>query len=398
MGTAFLVYGILGGSVVSKGSFFPSNWLNTESFVSTVKIPVQVFRAVCALTAVWAVTGMLRIFSWERGLKLREAQNDLKQQLKESERKYMDIVESSPDGTLSGGAGLAFLIGGPVTAIPTMTMLWAIFRKKVFFLYMFISIAGTIILAYSFQFLVFVPYVDTDNPLLTGVRSLSGGNAAIITKAGKDVRIVMDPGDENMIATYNDPLAERGGVVFDAGFERFFSGRYGNKKYMENVAVWLEENSSSANSRNILIYNTFSGSGIDNELFNRNALSALQEEGSFKIKITDRKETPEISGKLLEEYGQLWLFFGETGPGCCFSDSEVGTISRFNESGGSMLIVTGHQAGEEHDQTAVNRLSFSYGVSFSGSVENEEELNVSSSVYFFSRVSEIFGRLYGSMT
>ncbi|HDH00470.1 MAG TPA: permease, partial [Nitrospirae bacterium] len=66
----------------------------------------------------------------------------------------------------------------------------------------------------------------------------------------------MDPGDENMIATYNDPLAERGGVVFDAGFERFFSGRYGNKKYMENVAVWLEENSSSANSRNILIYNT----------------------------------------------------------------------------------------------------------------------------------------------
>ncbi|GBE06825.1 hypothetical protein BMS3Abin10_02482 [bacterium BMS3Abin10] len=184
MGTAFLVYGILGGSVVSKGSFFPSNWLNTESFVSTVKIPVQVFRAVCALTAVWAVTGMLRIFSWERGLKLREAQNDLKQQLKESERKYMDIVESSPDGTLSGGAGLAFLIGGPVTAIPTMTMLWAIFRKKVFFLYMFISIAGTIILAYSFQFLVFVPYVDTDNPLLTGVRSLSGGNAAIITKAG----------------------------------------------------------------------------------------------------------------------------------------------------------------------------------------------------------------------
>jgi PAS domain S-box-containing protein len=96
-GIAFLIYGILGGTVVPKGDFFPASWLNTESFLSTVKIPVQVFRAMCALTAAWAVSGMLKIFNWEIRSKLQEAQNILKQQLKESEERYMEIVESSTD-------------------------------------------------------------------------------------------------------------------------------------------------------------------------------------------------------------------------------------------------------------------------------------------------------------
>ena len=96
-------------------------------------------------------------------------------------------IKSSLDGTLNGGAGLAFLIGGPVTAVPTMIMLWTIFKKRVFSLYMFLCIAGTIVLAYSFQYFVFVPNVDTDNPILRDVGSLSGGSAAVITKVDKDV-------------------------------------------------------------------------------------------------------------------------------------------------------------------------------------------------------------------
>ncbi|GBE41646.1 MAG TPA: PAS domain S-box protein [Nitrospirae bacterium] len=94
---AFIIYGILGGLVVPKADFFPSNWLNTNSFFSTVKIPVQVFRAICAIAATWAVAGMLKIFNWEIRTKLEDAQKELKQQLRESERKFMEVVESSSD-------------------------------------------------------------------------------------------------------------------------------------------------------------------------------------------------------------------------------------------------------------------------------------------------------------
>jgi len=105
------------------------------------------------------------------------------------------------------------MIGGPVTAMPTMVMFWTIFRKKVFFLYMFICIAGTLIISYAFQFLVFAPGVDMGNSLLEEVRSLSGGSSSVITKQHKDVRIVMDPDGNSMIATYSNALEGQGGVV-----------------------------------------------------------------------------------------------------------------------------------------------------------------------------------------
>lgn len=91
--TAFFVYGILGGLVVPKADFFPSNWLNNDSFFSTVKIPVQVFRAICAIVATWAVSGILKIFNWET----RSAHMVLKQQLKKSEEKFTEVVELSSD-------------------------------------------------------------------------------------------------------------------------------------------------------------------------------------------------------------------------------------------------------------------------------------------------------------
>jgi PAS domain S-box-containing protein len=94
---AFLIYGILGGIIVPKGDFFPANILNTDSFLTTFRIPVQAFRAVCASIAAWALAGMLSIFNWEIRSKLQEAQDILKQQLKESEERYLEIVESSTD-------------------------------------------------------------------------------------------------------------------------------------------------------------------------------------------------------------------------------------------------------------------------------------------------------------
>ncbi|MBI4737349.1 MAG: PAS domain S-box protein [candidate division NC10 bacterium] len=72
-GVSFLIYGILSGLVVPRAGFFPANWLNVDSFLSAVPIPVQAFRAGCAAVAAWAVGRMLRIFDWETGQRLRVA-------------------------------------------------------------------------------------------------------------------------------------------------------------------------------------------------------------------------------------------------------------------------------------------------------------------------------------
>ncbi len=69
---AFLTYGILGGLIVPKADFFPSDLLNTESFIAAAGIPVQVFRGLCALAAAWSVSGILKIFNWEMRDKLQE--------------------------------------------------------------------------------------------------------------------------------------------------------------------------------------------------------------------------------------------------------------------------------------------------------------------------------------
>lgn len=301
-------------------------------------------------------------------------------------------IKSSLDGTLDAGAGLAFMIGGPVTAMPTLVMFWTIFKKKVFFLYMVICIVGTLIISYAFQFLVFVPNVDTGNPLLKEVRTLSGGSASVIHKRHKDVRIVMDPDNKGMIATYTNVLEGQGGVVFDAGFGRFLSAsadEKDNQKYIQNVAEWLEQNSNSS-ERSVLIYNTFHTSGLDNDAFSKNVLPALERKG-FSVKITDRRQTPEVTEQLLGKYNQLWVFFGESGRAPYLSDAELEAISRFAGDGKSMLIVAGKQRDGINDLNAANRLSSRYGVTYSGFVEHKEELSASTASHFLHRASGVLG-------
>ncbi|MBI4650545.1 permease [Candidatus Desantisbacteria bacterium] len=57
---------------------------------------------------------------------------------------------------LSPGAGLAFLIGGPVTALPVMAIFISLFKKRVFFLYILICFTGSVIVSYFYQMLTFV--------------------------------------------------------------------------------------------------------------------------------------------------------------------------------------------------------------------------------------------------
>ena len=304
-------------------------------------------------------------------------------------------IKSSLSGTLDGAAGLAFMIGGPVTAMPTMIMFWTIFKKKVFFLYMFICIVGTLMISYAFQLLVFVPYADVGNPLLRDVGSISGGSGCIISKQNNHVRIVMDPGNKGLIATYRNDLTGQGAVVFDAGFGRFLNNsgdRYDNLKYISNIAEWLEDNSSSSANKSILIYDTFAESGLDKHAFSKNAVALLNKKG-FSVRVTDRLETPEVSERVLEGFSQCWIFAGESGTGHDLTSAELDILSRFTSGGKSMLIVAGKHQGGTNDLTAVNRLAYRYGVLFSGFVNNDDELPVSTGSRFFSRTSEGIGRI-----
>lgn len=304
-------------------------------------------------------------------------------------------IKSSLNGTLDGGAGLAFMIGGPVTAIPTMVMFWTIFRKRVFFLYMFICIVGTVLIAYAFQFLVFVPYSDMGNPLLKNVSSVSGGSSSTISKLDKHVRIVMDPGSKGIIATYNNDLEGQGGIVFDSGFERFLNDvadKYDNRQYINNIATWLEQDNNSSVKRSILIYDTFYKSGLDKNMFSKNVLALLKKNG-FEVKITDRHETPEVSERLLGGYSQLWLIFGESDSGLHLSDAELDRISRFVGDGKGILIVGGKFRDGTNDLSAANQLSSRYGVIFSGFVKNKEELPATTASYFLNRMSGTLGRI-----
>ncbi len=302
-------------------------------------------------------------------------------------------IKSSLHGTLDGGAALAFMIGGPVTAVPTMVLFWTVFKKRVFSLYLFVCLVGTILIAYAFQFLVFVPYVDTGSPLLRDVRSLSGGAASIIEKQNENVRIVMDPGGKSMVAIATNDLAGQGGIVFDAGFERFLdhaATKYGNSKYVENVATWLEQNNTSSMPKKVLIYDTFRSAGYDKASFRH--LSTVLEQKGFSVKIADRRELRSLSSEQLSEFGQLWIIFGQAGPGSQLSGDELKAIAQFTAEGRSMLIVAGNNQSGTIAESA-NELSSQYGVRFSGAVRNREELPATTGSYFLQRASGFIGRI-----
>jgi uncharacterized protein len=274
-------------------------------------------------------------------------------------------------------------------------MFWTIFKKRVFFLYMFICLAGTLLISYTFQYLVFVPYADMGNPLLKNVASLSGGESPIITKKDPHVRVVLDPDGKAIIATYTNDLEGQGAIVFDAGSEKFLRGKtegLDNQQYVGNVASWLEENNTSQAKADILIYETLADNVQDGSAFSSGAVTLLQRKG-FKVRVTDRRETPELSEDLLRQYSQLWVFPGGSGPGEKLRASELEAISRFHADGKGMLILAGKDQGSSGEMLPVNQISGGYGVYFSGLVRNARELHTSTASYFFNRTAAVIGRI-----
>ncbi|MBN1359037.1 MAG: PAS domain-containing protein [Sedimentisphaerales bacterium] len=66
-----IVYGVLAGIIVKKAGFFPANVLNYETFRAATGVPVQVFRAACAVVVAGSAIHILDAFRWETRETLR---------------------------------------------------------------------------------------------------------------------------------------------------------------------------------------------------------------------------------------------------------------------------------------------------------------------------------------
>ena len=195
----------------------------------------------------------------------------------------------------------------------------------------------------------------------------------------------MDPAGKPLVATYNNLLGKEGGVVFEAGFSRFSAENLksaDNGRYIENIADWLEQSSSTTAKGSILAYDMSAGKS---SLYDKGILSGptLKEKN---ITLTNHTETPHLSSRLLEKHSQAWLFFGR---GKTLSEPELAALFTFCGRGGSLLIVSG----EGSDLNALNRLSSRFGVSFYGNVVNGSEIPVAVASPLFYRAAELIGTL-----
>lgn len=62
---AICSYGILSSVIVPEAGFFPASILNETVFMNTIGLPVQAFRAICAIVVCFSTLRILRIFEWE---------------------------------------------------------------------------------------------------------------------------------------------------------------------------------------------------------------------------------------------------------------------------------------------------------------------------------------------
>ncbi|MGA1874948.1 MAG: permease [bacterium] len=333
-----------------------------------------------ALSAVWVTLGSIPIFL---------------HQISASSILYH--IKISLPGIMDSRAALAFLIGGPVTAIPAMILLWSMFKKRVFVLYMSISILGTLFFAYTMGNWLFVPHVDVSCPLLSNVSALEGGKSAVISKSNNVIRTAVAPEGRPIVAYYEDE--ENGNrIVFDACLNRFQNkslSETGNRRYAKNVANWLKETPSPPNNNRILIYNTYEDQGLDNSFF-QELLSVLAETGKYEVDIFDRRALPLITLSILQQYGQLWIFPGQVGTRS-FSNQEIQDIGLFCIEGNSLLTVAGPHDSHEDWTASMNQITEDFGVRFSGAATFQKPIPVSVLTYVSGGISRGMLRFFGWM-
>jgi len=93
---AVFFYGLLGGLISSKAWFFPANLINNSWFMDLTGLPVQFFRALCAVIMAWSTWHIIGIFNWETSERLKKNLNDIN-----SIKAYLDnIIKSIPDSLI----------------------------------------------------------------------------------------------------------------------------------------------------------------------------------------------------------------------------------------------------------------------------------------------------------
>jgi hypothetical protein len=80
--------------------------------------------------------------------------------------------------------------------------------------------------------------------------------------------------------------------------------------------------------------------------------------------------------------------------GTFLSENELEIITEFTQSGRGLLIGVGQQGDSAEGLVGINRLAQKFGVTFSGSVEDPDELQVSKFVGISERVTEFLGKYY----
>lgn len=98
---AFVAYGVFAGLVVHPAGFFPANVINEQSFRDYVGIPVQLFRAACAVAVGASMANVLRIFHFEGRDKLRAAlatTRGLLEEVRLLNRQNERILQSAAEG------------------------------------------------------------------------------------------------------------------------------------------------------------------------------------------------------------------------------------------------------------------------------------------------------------
>lgn len=102
----FALYGLTAGLVVPRQSFWPASLLNTEAFVRTVGIPVEVFRAITAIGMAFATSRLMSVFDVEATRRLLQFEEE-RAILRERER----IARELHDGILQTLYGVGLGLG-----------------------------------------------------------------------------------------------------------------------------------------------------------------------------------------------------------------------------------------------------------------------------------------------
>jgi len=75
--SAIGIYSVFGGLIVPKADFFPASVINNVSFLNLFGVPVQFFRALCAVMLAWSCWQILGIFNREIIYKLKADLDEL---------------------------------------------------------------------------------------------------------------------------------------------------------------------------------------------------------------------------------------------------------------------------------------------------------------------------------